>query len=723
MNTLFNRTFSKISLLLLFSILMNVLVLFNPFEASRVSAATPPTPSSATVQLTGPASVSVNDQVYVNVSLIGAPSNTTVGKFVFLYNQTSFEYISTTSAKSSVSIVGENNEPGKASVVITDSTGGLTQNSTILTLAFKAKVATDLSGITGSVELGLSDGSTIMTQAASIPFQISGIIQGDLNGNNVLDVGDLSLLINYFGIDSSNLNWGVVSPADFNNDGIINIADLAYLGKKIVFDNGQPFELMEADIMGIQNAMAAGKLTSVQLVQMYLDRIAAYDKQGPTIKSLITINPNAAAIAASLDQERKDNGPRGLLHGIPIIVKDNYDTVDMPTSAGCTCLADNQPVSDSFMIKKLKDAGAIILAKANLSEFAINTDTNSSLGGQTKNPYVLTQNPGGSSGGTGASIAANFGVAGLGTDTGGSIRIPSSYNSIVGIRPTIGLTSRDGIIPLALSQDVGGPMARTVADAAILLDTVSGYDPNDIVTASSIGKKPTSYTNYLLKDGLKGARVGLVTNSSVIGTNKDVLALLNKAAESMREQGAVVTNVYIPNADTIVSYSSLSAYEFKYNLNDYLSNKRLVDPSSLRYHSLTDIVNSQTDFLSSLKSTLTTRDTVAPLDTNQAYKDILLFRTRMTQQSLLGLMANNNLDVLLYPATTTPTSGGNANRLSPFSGFPAISVPAGYATNGTPIAIELLARPYEEGELIKIGYSYEQATHNRVAPKSVPALP
>ncbi|NOV04318.1 amidase [Paenibacillus sp. LMG 31457] len=702
---------------------MNVLVLINPLGVSLASASTVTSPSTATVQLSGPASISVSDQVYMNVSLIGAPNNASVGKFVFVYDQTSFEYIKTTSAKSSLSIVGENNEPGKVSVLVTDSAGGLTQNDPVLTLAFKAKTATNLSGITGSVELGLSDGSTLLTQAASIPLQISSLVPGDLNGNHVLDVGDLALLMNFFGIDFKNPNWGLVSSADFNNDGIINISDLAYLGKKVLYDNGQPFQLLEADIMGIQNAMAAGKLTSVQLVQMYLDRIAAYDKQGPTIKSLITINSNALAIAASLDQERKDKGPRGLLHGIPIIVKDNYDTVDMPTSAGCTCLKDNQTVSDSYMVKKLKDAGAIILAKANLSEFAINTDTNSSLGGQTKNPYVLTQNPGGSSGGTGASIASNFGVAGLGTDTGGSIRIPSSYNSIVGIRPTIGLTSRDGIIPLALSQDVGGPMTRTVADAAIMLDTVSGYDPNDIVTAGSIGKKPTSYTNYLVKDGLKGARIGLVTNSSVVGTNKEVLALLNKAADSMREQGAVVTNVYIPNADTIVSYSSLSAYEFKYNLNDYLSNPRLVDPNSVRYHSLTDIVNSQTDFLASLKSTLTTRNNVAPLDTNQDYKDILLFRTRLTQQSLLGLMADNNLDVLLYPATTTPTSGGNANRLSPFSGFPAISVPAGYVANGTPIAIEMLARPYEEGQLIKIGYSYEQATHNRVAPKSVPALP
>ncbi|MBW7461230.1 amidase, partial [Paenibacillus sepulcri] len=216
--------------------------------------------------------------------------------------------------------------------------------------------------------------------------------------------------------------WALVSSADYNHTGTIDLPDLAALGKIVLYDNGLPFELMEADIMSIQNAMAAGKLTSVQLVQMYLDRIAAYDKQGPTINSLITINADALTTAAALDEERKTSGPRGLLHGIPIIVKDNYDTTGMPTSAGCTCLKDNQTQTEAFMIQKLKAAGAIILAKANLSEFAISTDTNSSLGGQTKNPYDLTKNPGGSSGGTGASLASNFGVAGLGTDTGGSIR-------------------------------------------------------------------------------------------------------------------------------------------------------------------------------------------------------------------------------------------------------------------------------------------------------------
>ncbi|NBD23130.1 amidase [Paenibacillus sp. T1] len=673
------------------------------------------------VRLTGPSLAAIDESFTVNVSLTGATGAATAGKFIFEYDPSLFDYISAAAADPAVSIAGENAEFGKVTIVTTDTTGSLTTVGSILALTFKAKTAADLSGISGTVELGIDDGSTVQTPEESLAVQISGAAEGDLNSNSVIDVGDLSVLIKYFGIDSTDPNWPNAANGDFNKDNVIDLQDLASLGKKVLYDNGQPFQLMEADIMSIQNAMAAGKLTSEQLVQMYLDRINEYDDD---VHSLITINPDALATAKALDDERKAQGPRGLLHGIPIIVKDNYDTLGMPTSAGCTCLKDNQTVSDAFMIKKLKDAGAIILAKANLSEFAINTDTLSSLGGQTKDPYDLTKNPGGSSGGTGASLASNFAVAGLGTDTGGSIRIPSSWNSIVGIRPTIGLTSRDGIIPLALSQDVGGPMARTVSDAAIMLDAVSGYDPNDIVTAGSVGKKPVSYTKYLDKNGLKGARIGLVMDSSVIGTNQEVLGLLNKAAEDMRDQGATVVGVNIPNVADILKYPSLSGYEFKFNLNAYLSNPRLVDPAVVRYHSLTDIIASGTDFLPSLNGTLNTRNSVESLDT-QEYKDIVLFRTRTSQQSLLSLMADNNLDAILYPSTTGPTgsSSGNANRLSPFSGFPAISVPAGYVSSGTPIGIELLGRPYDEGELIKLGYAYEQATHNRVAPKSVPALP
>ncbi|SFJ14034.1 Asp-tRNAAsn/Glu-tRNAGln amidotransferase A subunit [Paenibacillus sp. UNC496MF] len=675
---------------------------------------------TAFVQLSGPSLASPGETFAVSVSLSGATGSATAGKFVFEYDPSSFDYISAAAGNPEVSIAGVNAESGKLTIVATDADGSLTDAGAVLALTFKAKAAGDISGINGYVELGADDGSVVQTPEQSLAVQIAGSAPGDLNGNSVIDVGDLSVLLKYFGIDASDANWGSAAIGDFNKNNAIDLADLAALGKKVLYDNGQPFQLMEADIMSIQNAMAAGKLTSVELVQMYLDRIHEYDDD---LHSLISINPDALQIAKAMDDERQEKGPRGLLHGIPIIVKDNYDTLGLKTTAGCKCLDDNQTVSDAFMVKKLKDAGAIILAKANLSEFAINTDTLSSLGGQTKDPYDLTKNPGGSSGGTGSSLAANFAAAGLGTDTGGSIRIPSSWNSIVGIRPTIGLTSRDGIIPLALSQDVGGPMARTVADAAILLDAVSGYDPNDIATAGSVGKKPASYTRYLDKNGLKGARIGLVLDSSVAGSNQEVLGLLNKAADDMRAQGATVVGVNIPNVADILKYPSLSGYEFKFNLNEYLSNTRFVDPAAIRNHSLTDIIAGN-EFLTSLTNTLNTRNGIESLDT-QEYKDILLFRTRLTQQSLLGLMADNSLDAILYPSTTGPTGGssGSANRLSPFSGFPAISLPAGFVASGLPVGIELLGRPYDEGELIKLGYAYEQATHNRKAPELFPALP
>ncbi|GIO15821.1 hypothetical protein J19TS2_53760 [Cohnella xylanilytica] len=687
--------------------------------AEQPPAVAAPTPVS--VKLSGPDSARIGESFDVGLSLGGPSEGATAGKFVIEYSQLQFEFVSAQSAGSGVQVLAENDEPGQVTIVAT-AEGGFKDGKTVLTLTFKALAETDLSGISASAELGAADGS-VQQGRESFAIQVASGIAGDLNNNRAIDVGDLAVLIKYFGVDSTSADWSKVAAGDFDKSGAIDLADLAALGKIVLYDNGQQFELLEADIMGMQNAMEAGKLTSVELVQMYLDRIAAYDQQGPAIKSIISVNQEALKTAAALDAERKEKGPRGLLHGIPIIVKDNYDTLGMPTSAGCTCLKDNYTVSDSYMVKKLKDAGAIILAKANLSEFAINTDTNSSLGGQTKNPYDLTKNPGGSSGGTGAALAANFGAAGLGTDTGGSIRIPSSYNSIVGIRPTIGLTSRDGIIPLALSQDVGGPMARTVADAAIMLDAISGYDPNDIATAGSVGKIPVSYTKYLDKNGLDGARIGVITDASITGSNAEVKGLLAKAVEDMKAQGATVVEVSIPNVSKILSYSSLSAYEFKFNLNEYLANTRMVDPNVVRYHTLGDIVNSGTDFLQSLKNTLTTRNGIETLET-QEYKDILLYRTKLTQQSLLQVMADNKLDALLYPSTSGPTgsSSGSANRLSPFSGFPAISVPAGFVSAGTPIGIELLGRPYEEGTLIKLAYSYEQATHNRKAPESVPEL-
>ncbi|RFU66042.1 amidase [Peribacillus glennii] len=455
---------------------------------------------------------------------------------------------------------------------------------------------------------------------------------------------------------------------------------------------------------------------------MYLDRIKMFDDQGPKINAIITVNQNAVEAAQELDKERKQKGPRGPLHGIPIIVKDNYDTADMPTTAGCICLKDSIPDDDSHQIKKLKEAGAIILAKSNLHEFAFGITTVSSAGGQTLNPYNLERNPGGSSGGTGAAIAANFAAAGLGTDTGGSIRIPSAFNSLVGIRPTIGLSSRDGIVPLALTQDVGGPMARTVADAAILLEATSGYDPNDTKTAWSVGETEGDYIKSLDRKGLQGAKIGVIRD--LFGKqpeNVEVNQVTNEAIGDMKKLGAKVIDVKIPELDKILAYPSLSSWEFKFQFNDYL--KSLGEDAP--FDSLTEVIESG-QFHPSSKSSLIARDQVKSLE-EEEYKDILLFRTKLTQQSLLKVMADEDLDAFVYPTSSQPAqvigkgqNSGSANRLSAFSEFPAITVPAGFTSENLPVGIEFLGRAFSEPSLIKLAYAYEQGTEHRKPPSTTP---
>lgn len=484
----------------------------------------------------------------------------------------------------------------------------------------------------------------------------------------------------------------------------------------------EPFIVTEATIADMQQALEAGKITSVQLVQQYLDRIEKYDDHGPQLNAILTINPQALQIAASLDRERQSKGSRGPLHGIPIIVKDNFDTDDMPTTAGCVCLKNSIPDDDAEQIARLKEAGAIILAKSNLHEFAFGITTSSSLGGQTHNPYMPDHYPGGSSGGTGAAIAANFAAAGLGTDTGGSIRIPSAFNSLVGIRPTIGLSSRDGIIPLALTQDVGGPIARTVADAAALLDATAGYDPDDVATAYSVGHIPDSYIDSLQADGLKGARIGVAYE--LFGTSsaeQSVTKAVYGAVDDIQRLGAAAVPVQIPKLDQIMKFPSLSGYEFKFQLNDYLDSLGEDAP----YHTLAEILQSG-QFDPSQTESMQKRNALESLDT-EAYKDIVLNRTKITRESLLKVMADNDLDAIVYPTTTEPAArigeeqeSGNNNRLSPFSGFPAITVPAGFTSEGLPVGIEFLGRPFDESTLIKLAYSYEQGTHNRKAPALTP---
>ena len=298
------------------------------------------------------------------------------------------------------------------------------------------------------------------------------------------------------------------------------------------------FNITEATVDSIQSGLSSGATTCSGITQQYLDRIDAYDDQGPSINSIIATNPNALNIASKLDAAYATSGPVGSLHCVPVVLKDNYDTFDIPTTAGVLALEGFQTDSDAFQVAKLRDEGALILAKSNLSEFAFSFTTTSSLGGTTLNPYDTSRNASGSSGGTGAAIAANFGVLGFGTDTGGSIRVPSSFNSLVGVRPTIGLSSRSGIIPLALTQDIGGPMTRTVKDAALALNATAGFDPEDPVTADSSGKVPEDYTDFLKTDRLSNAKIGLV--SELFGSDENpesfkTMTVINKAVDARRK--------------------------------------------------------------------------------------------------------------------------------------------------------------------------------------------
>ncbi len=506
------------------------------------------------------------------------------------------------------------------------------------------------------------------------------------------------------------------------------ITQAAILASFPVVTIAATFNLIDATISDINAVFDAGALNSQELTQLYLNRIYAYDDRGTNLNSLIVVNPDALQTAAALDLERQTTGSRSPLHGIPIIVKDNYNTFNLPTTAGALALEGFVSESDAYQVGKLRDAGAIILGKANLSEFAFSFSTESSLGGVTLNPYALNRTPGGSSGGTGAAIASSFGAIGLGTDTGGSIRIPSSFDSLVGIRPTIGLSSREGIIPLALSQDVGGPMTRTVADAAVTLDYTVGFDPKDPVTEKSIGNVPDSYTDYLDFKGLEGARIGVVRD--LFGSDLDpeaaeVNAIANQALVAMKSLGAeIVDGVAIANLNQILAYPSLSSFEFKFNINDYLAGQ-----PNAPVQNLEEIIASG-GFLPSNTETLIFRNSRESLENNPQYLNIIQNRPTITQQAILAALEENDLDVLFFPTSTEPPAllgepivTGAANRLSPFSGFPEITVPAGYTLEGLPVGISFLGAAFSEPTLIRLAYSYEQGTLNRLAPATTPPLP
>jgi Asp-tRNA(Asn)/Glu-tRNA(Gln) amidotransferase A subunit family amidase len=488
----------------------------------------------------------------------------------------------------------------------------------------------------------------------------------------------------------------------------------------------EAFDVSEKSIRDLQAAMTAGQITSERLVELYLARIAAYDQAGSRLNSVIAINPNAAAAARALDEERKSRGIRGPLHGIPVLFKDNFETRDMPTTGGSLALRGVVPTRDAFQVTKLRLAGAVLLGKVNLHELALGLTGVSSFGGQTLNPYDVTRTPGGSSGGSGAAAAACFAAFTMGTDTSGSIRIPSSHNCLVGLRPSFGLSSRAGIIPFGHTQDTGGAMARSVEDVALILDATVGYDPADPTTQASGGRIPRTYTTALKEGTLKNARIGVLTE--LFGTapeDQEVATVVRGAIEEMKARGVTAVDIAIPELAGLVAAANLLTQELKVYLGDYLkaaggyatSIEEMLETGlhSSSLQGILDVANGTApDYLSSedYKSRLAARETLA--------------------KALAGAMDAERLDAIVYPTIRriAPVVGGaqpgsNA-ALSANSGLPAITVPAGFTPGGFPVGIELIGRPFAEATLLALAYDYERATHHRrppaMTPVTVPAV-
>ena len=492
------------------------------------------------------------------------------------------------------------------------------------------------------------------------------------------------------------------------------------------------FELEELTIPELQNGMQSGKYTARSLAKKYLDRIDDIDKNGPALNSIIELNPDAISIAEALDRERKEKGARGPLHGIPILIKDNIDTADrMMTTAGSLALVGARPTEDAFVARKLREAGGVILGKTNLSEWANFRSSHSSSGwsgrgGQTRNAYALDRNPCGSSSGSGVAPAANLCAAAVGSETDGSVVCPSSANSLVGIKPTVGLLGRSGIIPISHSQDTAGPMARTVTDAALLLGALAGVDPNDAMTKASAGKSFTDYTQFLNKDGLRGARLGVARK--YFGFNDRVDKLLNDQIAELKKMGAVIVDpADIPTSGKFDdSELEVLLYEFKADLNSYL--KRL--GTSSRVHSLKEVIdfneqNRDREMPYFGQDLFIKAEAKGPL-TDKKYlqalaKNHLLSRT----QGIDFIMRKHRLDAMIAPTggPAWPTDwingdhfSGGYSSASAVAGYPHITVPAGYVF-GLPVGISFFGTAWSEPKLIKYAYAFEQATKARQAPR------
>jgi amidase len=491
----------------------------------------------------------------------------------------------------------------------------------------------------------------------------------------------------------------------------------------------KPFVIEEATIAQVHQGMQEGTLTCRRLAAEYLARIEAYDQQGPKLNSVIYINPKALDEAEALDRQFISKGRlSGPLHGIPVLLKDNVNTYDMPTTGGSLSLEGFTPEHDAFITRKLRESGAVILAKTNLHEFAIWGETISSILGQTLNPYDQTRTPGGSSGGTGAAVAANFSLVGIGTDTINSIRSPASANNLVGIRPTIGLVSRDGIIPYSFTQDTAGPICRTVEDAVRVLDVIAGYDQADGETARSIGRKPTSYGAFLKKDGLRDKRIGVL--ESFFGTaaiQNDTNEAVKSSIEAMKDQGAEIVSLNATfDSDYLVNEVSVHLHDLKDHLNDYLA----ALPNNASVHSVGEILASG-KYHPGIEENL--KKAMALSTGTPEYSKRLAERSKL-QTRVLKLFADYRLDALVYPHQKQLVCkvGGSQNErngvLGSVTGFPSICVQAGFsepsvtAPVGIPIGMEIFGRPFSEATLVEIAYSFEQATRHRKPPLSAPPL-
>jgi amidase len=491
-----------------------------------------------------------------------------------------------------------------------------------------------------------------------------------------------------------------------------------------------PFELDEAAISDLRTGMEAGKYTAHSLAEKYLARIHELDKNGPAVNSVIEVNPDALAIADALDKERKEKGPRGPMHGIPVLIKDNIDTADeMMTTAGSLALVGSRPAKDSFVAQKLREAGAVILGKTNLSEWANirsshSTSGWSGRGGLTKNPYALDRNPCGSSSGTGAAVAANFCAVGVGTETDGSVVCPSSANGLVGIKPTLGLIGRSGIIPIAHSQDTAGPMARTVQDASILLTALAGFDPRDSATAEMKSRPALDYTKFLDPNGLRGARLGIARK--YFGFHDATDALMESVIDEMKKQGAIVVDpADIPSfGEFDDTEMTVLLYELKADLKAYLDSR-----PDAQVHSLQDVIefnerNRDKEMCYFGQDLFIKAQAKGPL-TDKEYTDALKANHQLSRtEGIDAVMDKFNLDAIVAPTgapawITDLLDGdhaiGGSSNVSAVAGYPDIAVPAGFIS-GLPVGVSFFGRKWSEPVLIKIAYAFEQATKVRKAP-------